>query len=267
MNSQILVANWKMNFTSEQTVEFLNKILNRTDLMQGIRIEYFGEAEKGTRLIICPPFTSLASAYSLISCTSIKLGAQTLNHYNDGPYTGEVSPQMIAEFCDYVILGHSERRLLFKETSHDVNLKALAAIDESLQPIICIDGQSDADRESKHRILNIGELAVQVRDVIKDIPKESKFIVAYEPTWAIGSGEAANPDEVNKITSTIREIIANEMGNQTRMSVPILYGGSITLDNINDYCELPEVNGVLVGGASLDPEKLILLANTLEGPL
>ena len=252
MSSSLLVANWKMNYTSEQTVEFLKQVIGKINLFHG------------TQLIICPPFTSLSSASHLICDTPIELGAQTLNHHNDGPYTGEISPQMIAEFCNYVILGHSERRLLFNETNHEVNLKALAAIQASLHPIICIDGQSDINRESKYSILSMDELHTQIGALIKDIPNESKFILAYEPTWAVGSGKPANPSEVNIIASAIREIVINTMGSRTGKSVPILYGGSVSLDNIKDYCALPDINGVLVGGASLDPEQLILLATAIK---
>ena len=252
MNQSFLVANWKMHCTDKQTVQSLSQIIDRASVFPK------------THLVICPPFTSLASANHLLRNTPISLGAQTLNHHTEGPYTGEISPQMISEFCDYVILGHSERRLLFGETSHDINLKSLAAINQNLQPIICLDGQSDNNRKFKDRSLNTNELVTQLNDVIKGFPKNSMFLLAYEPTWAIGSGEAADPVAVNDIAATMREVITNTMGNATGISVPILYGGSVTLNNINDYCKLPEVNGALVGGASLDPEQLVQLAATIQ---
>lgn len=252
MNQSFLVANWKMHCTAKQTVRSLKQIIDKSSLFPK------------TRLIICPPFTSLAPANRLILNTPIALGAQTLNHRSEGPYTGEISPQMISEFCDYVILGHSERRLLFGETSHDINLKSIAAIHHALQPIICLDGQSDSTRKFTDRTLNTDELVIQLLDAIKAFPQNSNFLLAYEPTWAIGSGEAADPVEVNNIAATIREVIFNTMGSETGLSVPILYGGSVTLNNINDYSKLPEVNGALVGGASLDPEQLVQLATTIQ---
>lgn len=252
MKTPFLVANWKMNYTQQQTVASLHQIIGKSSLFPN------------ARLIICPSFTSLASAHSLISNTPIALGAQTLNHNAKGPYTGEISPAMVAEFCNYVVLGHSERRSLFGETSDDVNLKSLAAIHQSLQPIICLDGQSEATRNSSDRTLNIDELVIQIRKSVNNFPSNSQFLIAYEPSWAIGSGEPADPASVNAIAAKIREVVTSVLDTDAGMSVPILYGGSVNLENINDYCKLPELNGALVGGASLDPTELVQLAVAIQ---
>ena len=252
MNTSFLVANWKMNYTDQQTVAALHQIIGKSTLFPK------------TRLIICPSFTALASAHKLLSYTLIALGAQNLNHNAKCPYTGEINSAMVAEFCSYVVIGHSERRLLFGETSDDVNLKSIAAMHQSLHPIICLDGQSDTTRQSNNRTLNIDELAIQVREAIKNFPLNYQFLIAYEPSWAIGSGEPADPDSVNTIAAKIREIVTSVLGSDTGMSVPILYGGSVTLGNINNYCKLPELNGALVGGASLDPAELVELAVSLQ---
>ena len=145
-----------------------------------------------------------------------------------------------------------------------MNLKSIAAMHQSLQPIICLDGQSDTTRQSNNRTLNIDELVIQVREAIKNFPLNSQFLIAYEPSWAIGSGEPADPDSVNTIAAKIREIVTSVLGSDTGMSVPILYGGSVTLGNINNYCKLPELNGALVGGASLDPAELVELAVSIQ---
>jgi len=252
MQTSFLVANWKMNYTDQQTVTFLHQVIGKSSLFPK------------TRLIICPSFTSLASAHALLSNTPIALGAQTINHNTKGPYTGEISPGMVGEFCSHVIIGHSERRLLFGETNDDVNFKSIAAMDQSLQPIICLDGQSDTTRQSHNRILNIDALVIQVREAIKNFPKNSRFLIAYEPSWAIGSGEPADPDSVNVIAAKIREVITTVLGSDLGTSVPILYGGSVTIENINNYCRLPELNGALVGGASLDPAALVQLAIAIQ---
>ena len=201
-------------------------------------------------VLLCPPFISLTTVGSEISGTTLKLGAQNLHPEPKGAFTGEVSPAMLAGLCDYVIVGHSERRALFGEDDDFVNRKLHSALAHDITPILCV-GETLAQRES-----NTTEevLTRQVIGGLKDMPPEANFVVAYEPVWAIGTGKAASASDAEQAIALIRQTISQQLGEQTAGNTRILYGGSVKSSNIGDFITSDDIDGALVGGASLDPD-------------
>ena len=200
-------------------------------------------------VLLCPPFISLTTVGSEISGTTLKLGAQNLHPEPKGAFTGEVSPTMLSGLCDYVIVGHSERRALFGEDDDFVNRKLHAALTHDITPILCV-GETLAQRES-----NTTEevLTRQVIGGLKDVSPEADFVVAYEPVWAIGTGKAASASDAEQAIALIRQTISQQLGEQTADNTRILYGGSVKSSNIGDFITSDDIDGALVGGASLDP--------------
>jgi triosephosphate isomerase len=214
--------------------------------------------------VICPPFTALLAVHALLEGSGIGLGAQNMHWEEKGAFTGEISPAMVKEVCQYVILGHSERRTLFGETDESVNLRLHAALKAELTPVVCI-GETLAEYE--------GRLTSQVvRRQIKlglagiDAAFASKIVVAYEPVWAIGTGRASSGPDANQVVAQdIRPALAELFGGEAAESIRIIYGGSVTASNAAEFFSQPEIDGALVGGASLKPDDFITIAKAASG--
>ena len=248
MPISILAGNWKMNTTVPDAVVLAAQLRDELDKVFGL--------EK----VICPPFVSLMALSSMFDGTTIQLGAQTMHAEEKGAYTGEVSVQMLVGICKYVILGHSERRQLFGETNESVNLKMKAAIAHAITPIICV-GETLNDRESgkaKDVVLN------QLRASISGIGATTKIAIAYEPLWAIGTGIAATSTDAEDMMSDIRDMLTDTYGVSFSNQVSLLYGGSVNSNNIGEYITQKNINGALVGGASLEASSFIDIAKAVS---
>lgn len=246
MRKPFVAGNWKMNKTVDQARQLVAEMVTDLNSVQGV--------EK----VVCPPFTSLLSIAAMLKGTDIGLGAQNLHWEASGAYTGEVSPSMVAEFCQYVIIGHSERRAYFGETDESVNKKTRAALSAGITPIVCV-GETLAENEAN---LTSDVIIRQVLNGLKDIPTEdaTKLVVAYEPVWAIGTGKAANPQIANDVTGKIiRPALITLFGQEAAQNIRVLYGGSVTGTNAAEYFGQPEVDGALVGGASLKPADFLAI--------
>ena len=242
MPERVVAGNWKMNVAVSETVPFLER------LMSGLPIA-------GVTSIVCPSFVSLHTAKQTLADAGIGLGAQDMRPETKGPLTGEVSVAMVAELCTHVILGHSERRHVFGETSRLVNSKVLSALSVGLRPIVCV-GETLVERESGRA----REVVVdQLRASLNDVDRTSQVLVAYEPVWAIGTGRAASARDAQQMAAIARHELGVLFGPETASDVPVLYGGSVNSENVVDFLAMPDINGALVGGASLDAEGFIRL--------
>ena len=222
---------------------------------------------QGVEKLLCPPFTALMAVSRLIKDTDIRLGAQNMYWEEKGAYTGEISPRMLAEFCQYVILGHSERRAYFGETNEQVNRKVRAALAHHLTPVICV-GETLEENEAGRAA---GVVSRQVREALLGtdlLADPDPIVIAYEPVWAIGTGRAATSEGVNTlIRNVIRPTIAGMFGEALAQRVRVLYGGSVGPDNAREFFRQPEIDGALVGGASLNARAFVAIseaAQTLE---
>ena len=244
----VVAGNWKMNTTLDEALELIEGLIDPLDGLAGVEC------------VICPPFIWLPLIYENIEGTSIQLGAQTMHWVDQGAYTGEIAPPMVAEFCSVVILGHSERRQHFGETDETVNKKVLAALAHDLTPIICV-GENLAQREAGAALPFV---AGQVRAALAGVPAEQvgDLIFAYEPIWAIGTGRAATPEDANEVIGHIRRQIADLAGADGAATLRIQYGGSVNAKNIASLMAMPEIDGALVGGASLQAPDFIHIAET-----
>ncbi|HCL80733.1 MAG TPA: triose-phosphate isomerase [Nitrospiraceae bacterium] len=237
MRTPFIAANWKMNKTIGETESFLKAFI---PLVQDA---------KAVEIIIAPPFTSLNIASSMIKDTNIQLSAQDIFYEEKGAFTGEVSPVMLADAgCEHVIIGHSERRQYFHETDEIVNEKIKAARKQGLDVIFCI-GESLEERESGK---TFDVLKRETENGLKDVPTDG-IVVAYEPIWAIGTGKTATIEQAQEAHKYIRERLASIYGNKAN-EIRILYGGSVTPDNVDSLMACEDVDGALVGGASLKPD-------------
>ena len=233
----LIAGNWKMNTTLAEARALANALASNLNGAPGVEV------------LLCPPFISLTTVGSEISGTTLKLGAQNLYPEPKGAFTGEVSPAMLAGLCDYVIIGHSERRALFGEDDAFVNRKLHSALAHDITPILCV-GETLAQRESDTTD------EVLTRQVIKgldSVSPDANFVVAYEPVWAIGTGKAASASDAEQAISLIRQTISQQLGGQVAERTRILYGGSVKSSNIRDFMTSDDIDGALVGGASLDP--------------
>ena len=235
----IIAGNWKMNKTVAEAL----------DLVGGIRREC--RDVKEVDIVVCPPFTALSEVSKAVLNTNVRLGAQNMSEHNYGAFTGEIAAGMLKEFSvRYVILGHSERRQYQKESDELINKKALAAHAASLKPIVCV-GETLAERESG-RTENV--LQTQVRGSLANLSKAQmeETIVAYEPVWAIGTGKTATAVQAQEAQAYIRGLLAKLFDDATARKVRIQYGGSVKASNARELMSQPDVDGALVGGASLE---------------
>ncbi len=230
-----MAANWKMNKTTGETRAFLDEFIPLVRDVEDVDI------------ILAPPFTSIHAAAALLSGTAIGLSAQNLFYEEKGAYTGEISPAMLMdEGCSHVIIGHSERRQYFKETDEILNRKTKIAVKHGLKVIFCI-GESLDEREAG-KTFDI--LKREIEEGLKDVSLDN-IIVAYEPIWAIGTGRTATTEQAQDAHSFIRKTIAALYGDSVALETRVLYGGSVTPDNIDALMRCADVDGALVGGASL----------------
>ncbi len=231
-----IAANWKMNKTIAETKEFLRAFL---PLVSSVTDD----------VVIAPPFTSLAAAAEALSGSNVRLSAQDVFWEEKGAYTGEVSPGMLLDIgCNHVIVGHSERRQYFHEDDAVVNRKIKAARKAGLDIIFCV-GESLAEREAGK---TFDVIRNEVERGLADVAPEA-LVVAYEPIWAIGTGKTATPDQAQEVHAHIRSLLVSLYGNQAN-EIRILYGGSVTPENVDSLMACRDINGALVGGASLKPE-------------
>ncbi len=255
MRRPILAGNWKMNMTIAEATGFVRSIRRGLNDV------------KTVDRVLCPPFTALAAVKELLTATEIGLGAQNMHWEEKGAYTGEIAPAMLKELCQYVILGHSERRALFGETDEGVNRKIKAALTHGLQPIVCV-GESEAEYDAGRTEQVVSG---QVRGGLEGLSTEqvSGLVIAYEPVWAIGTGKAATPAGAGAVIGlTIRGTIAAIYGEATAQAVRVQYGGSVKPSNVAEFMAHPDIDGALVGGASLTPDFVELVriaADTARG--
>ncbi len=241
MRVPLIAGNWKMNTTVSEARELASSILLELDKIDNV--------DK----VLCPPFISLAAVGKLIKESSTKLGAQNLYFAEKGAYTGEISPLMLADLCEFVIIGHSERRQYFNETDDIINQKVQAALKVGLKPILCI-----GERLEENEAGRMAEVVTkQLKSALAGIDYRRGMIVAYEPVWAIGTGRAATGEQANDTISLIRRNIAELYGEESARDIRILYGGSVTADNATEFMPQPEIDGALVGGASLKADQFL----------
>lgn len=250
MRTPIIAGNWKMNMTAVTAVEFVREIRHA---LQNI---------KGIDRVVCPPFLAIPAVYEALQATDIGVGAQNMYFAEKGAYTGEVAPDMLTPYCQYVILGHSERRALFGETDEGVNRKTKAALAHNLTPIICV-GETLAQNEAgeTHAFVS-GQVKAAFAGLTE--AQAAACIIAYEPIWAIGTGKSASAAQAGSIIGlSVRGAIADMFGEATAQQVRIQYGGSVTEENIAEYMSHPDVDGALVGGASLKPSFVQLVKSAI----
>ena len=241
MRNPFVAGNWKMNTTTTEAEKLVLEMLDKLDKIKGV--------EK----VLCPPFVSLVALNMMVQNTSIKLGAQNMYFETEGAYTGEISPLMLSELCEFVILGHSERRWYFGETDEMVNKKVKAALSNKLRPILCVGERLEEKEAGKtHDVINR-----QVTGALKALKPVSDLVIAYEPVWAIGTGKAASGEQAAATVQFIRNVLAGLWNKSLAQDLPILYGGSVNSANIVEFVSKPEIDGALVGGASLKPEQFV----------
>jgi len=238
MRIPVIAGNWKMNKTIVESVSLVKEL---KDFVRGI---------KGVDIVVCPPFTSLWLVKEIINGTNIHLGAQNTYWEIKGAFTGEISPLMLKDVgCEYVVLGHSERRQYFKETSKEVARKTEIALSVNLTPIVCV-GENLKERESG-KTESIIEQEIKALFPKIDSTLAARIIVAYEPIWAIGTGKSSSSQDANLIIKFIRELFSSKYGSKIAERIRILYGGSVNPKNFNEFINETDIDGALVGGASL----------------
>jgi len=246
MRKPIIAGNWKMHKTIAEALEFVNDVKDKV-------------SNNEVEAVICAPFTLLKDLKEATKGTNIKIGAQNMHFEEMGAFTGEISPLMLKELdMDYVVIGHSERRQYFNETNETVNKKVLKALDVEINPILCV-GETLEEREAGNT-KNVCK--VQVEKALENVSKEdlAKIVIAYEPVWAIGTGKTATSEDANDVIAYIREVVANlygELANEIR----IQYGGSVKPSNVAEIMNQSDIDGALVGGASLQANDYVELVN------
>jgi triosephosphate isomerase len=254
MGRPILAANWKMNLgRADEALEFVRQI--RFPLSE---IE-------GADRIVCPPFTVLAAVAEALAPTSIAVGAQNMHFDDKGAQTGEVSAAMLAGMCRFVILGHSERRAMggTLETDAAIQRKVKTALAKDITPILCV-GENLSQMEAGETQAWVGG---QISSALEGLEAAQvrRCVIAYEPIWAIGTGRAATPADANRVIAlAIRAPIAERFGEETAQAVRVQYGGSVTVDNIAEFMAMPDIDGALVGGASLKPDYVELVRRAVQ---
>jgi triosephosphate isomerase len=239
MRQKIIAGNWKMNKDVDESAALIN----------GLK-ESLKNVSDAVEVVLCPPYTSLTLASQLLRGNRLKLGAQNMHYEDDGAYTGEISGRMLRSIgCEYVILGHSERRTYFQESDSVVNRKIMKALALGLKPIACV-GETLDERE---RGLTEVVVSKQVRGILEGVPAGGlrRLVVAYEPVWAIGTGKNATPQQANEVHKLIRDLVSKLFDQGASEGLVIQYGGSVKPDNAAELLQQPDIDGALVGGASL----------------
>lgn len=247
MNRKKLIAgNWKMNKTSADAATLVREIVAEVGRVTDVDI------------LVCPPFTALESAGKLLEGSNVKLGAQNMHHEASGAYTGEISASMLRSiFATYVILGHSERRTYFGETDKFINQKVLAALKNQLKPVLCV-GETLAERESG---ATLKVVQTQLEGALEGVSKEqaTSLVVAYEPVWAIGTGKVATTEQAQEVHAFIRSLLVKLYGDAIAQKLRILYGGSMKPANAPELLAQKDIDGGLIGGASLETRSFVEL--------
>ncbi|MBA7596270.1 Triosephosphate isomerase [subsurface metagenome] len=243
MRAPMIAGNWKMNTTLAEASALV------MEMKEGL------ERIAGVEKVLCPPFLSLSLVKELLQGSSIKVGAQNMYFEEQGAYTGEISPLMLCGICEYVILGHSERRQYFGETDELVNRKVKAALAAGLTPILCV-GERLEEKEAERTDEVVTR---QVTGALQGIESLNGMVIAYEPVWAIGTGRAATGKGANATIGIIRETVAQLYSKGIAQGIRILYGGSVTAANITEFIGQHEIDGALVGGASLKAKEFLTI--------
>jgi triosephosphate isomerase len=246
----IIAANWKMHKTHLEAIQAVQKLSYLLDKKDADRVE----------VVICPPFTALRSLQTLLDADRLPygLGAQDVHWEDKGAFTGEISPGMLSALaCSYVIVGHSERRQLFGETDETVRKKVRAVFAAGMAPILCV-GESLEERDAGR---TEDKVVTQVKAALGGLEEGQvgSLVVAYEPIWAIGTGRNANPADAGEVIGLIRRTAASLASESASQTMRVQYGGSVKAGNIREFMAYPEIDGALVGGASLDPEEFALI--------
>ncbi len=250
MRTPIIAGNWKMNYGPTEAEEFVAGILPGLHELHAVE------------RVLCPPSISLTTVFAAIMGSEVKLGAQNMYYEPKGAYTGEISPTMLQGLCDYVILGHSERRGYFGETDELVNKKTRAALEYNLRPIVCVGERLEQREAGETEQL----IRAQVQGSLGGLPAERvpEIVVAYEPIWAIGTGRAATAQDAVAVVQLIRAVLADLYGADAAGAVRVQYGGSVTAANVSEFLSQPDIDGALVGGASLKPEFVDIVRATVD---
>jgi triosephosphate isomerase len=246
----IVAGNWKMNYGPAEARAFAQQLVEPLSHLRNVE------------RVLCPPAISIVVVREVVGGSGVVVGAQNMFYEPRGAYTGEISPVMLQGLCHYVILGHSERRTYFGETDELVNQKAIAAYGYELRPIVCVgEHLEDRDAGRTERVLT-----EQVRGSLAALPIDrlSDLVVAYEPVWAIGTGRAATAQDAADAAALIRALLGEMYTSEAAARVRIQYGGSVTAENITEFAALPDIDGALVGGASLKPEFVDIVRRTAE---
>jgi triosephosphate isomerase len=241
MRIPFIAGNWKMNTTVTEAEKLVFEMLDNLDKMRAV--------EK----VVCPPFVSLVALNMMLQNSSIKLGAQNMHFESGGAYTGEISPLMLKELCEFVILGHSERRSYFGETDEIVNRKIKTAFENDLKPILCIGERLEENEAGKTEEV----VDRQVAAALNGIKPDPGLVIAYEPIWAIGTGKAATGEQAAGTIQLVRDTLARLWDKRIAQDLRILYGGSVTSANIAEFVSQPQIDGALVGGASLKADDFL----------
>lgn len=247
MRKNIIAGNWKMNFSSEESEKFLNELLPRVK-------------DAKCEVVVCPPFTSLYVASKILSGSNIKLGAQNIHFEESGAYTGEISPKMLKSFnVSYVVVGHSERRSYFNEKDSDINKKIFTCLKYDFTPILCV-GETLSERESGNME---SVLKTQINGAFLNVSRDDakKVVIAYEPVWAIGTGKSATSSDANDVIGFIRSVIEKIYDKDLSNEIVILYGGSVKPNTIKEQMSMENIDGALVGGASIVVEDFGSIVN------
>ncbi|MDD5409656.1 MAG: triose-phosphate isomerase [Candidatus Omnitrophica bacterium] len=254
MRKTIIAGNWKMYKTIKEAIELAN----------GLKREFFKLDFAEVDVVLCPVFTALSEVAEVLSETDIGLGGQDVYWQDEGAFTGEVSPVMLKDAgCQYVIIGHSERRQFFGESNETVNKKIKAALKCGLTPIVCV-GENLQERETNKTFKVVED---HINNGLADISSSDilKLVIAYEPVWAIGTGKTATPEQAQEVHKFIRDLLKTNYGQEAADNVRIQYGGSVKPENITELMSKPDVDGALVGGASLKVESFsVIVAKASE---
>lgn len=241
-----VAGNWKMNTTVEEAMRLASSL------------RYSLEGLQESTVVLCPPFVSLDRVSGVLKGSVLKIGAQDVYYEEKGAFTGEVSTAMLRDLCEYVLLGHSERRLLFGETDELVNRKLHKVMDSGLNPILCVGEKLDQRQEGREEQV----VRESLLSCLEGLNNCKGLVIAYEPVWAIGTGLAATGEQSEAVLGFIRELLLQRFGSDS-MNVPLLYGGSVTPENISEFVSQQNVDGALVGGASLDANQFQSIVRTV----
>lgn len=261
MHRPLIVGNWKMNTTLADATVLATQIKNAA-------------SDLDVDIVLCPPFVWLVSLAEILETApaNLKLGAQNMWFAEKGAMTGEISPLMIKPFTKFVILGHSERRSHFNESSALINDKIQAAFEHNLTPVVCVGElkKMHEDKRGRGRPAKVeikSDIVWQLKGALEGISREkaAKMIIAYEPVWAIGTGNAATGAYANLVVGRLRQAILDKYGQSVASDVRILYGGSVTAENVREFIAQPEIDGVLAGGASLKAKEFIKICQEAGG--